>query len=151
MSDETLTVRIWRGREYLGVEDLISEGIWPAEGKKSLDGQAVLLGITWRPTPPHPITATDSPRCTRATLRTAPIPVTTPHPRRAACHNGNPSGIGTAPPAATTVRSAKQAVRRPCFRVVPSGSRSRLVPSISIPCAPCSATTAHRLGLPAVQ
>lgn len=43
--------RIWRGREYLGVEDLIAEGIWPANGKKSLDGQIVLLGITWKPTP----------------------------------------------------------------------------------------------------
>ncbi len=43
--------RIWRGRECLGVEDLIAEGIWPAEGKKSLGGQAVLLGITWKPTP----------------------------------------------------------------------------------------------------
>ena len=43
--------RIWRGRECLGIEDLIAEGIWPAEGKKSLDGQVVLLGITWKPTP----------------------------------------------------------------------------------------------------
>ncbi len=43
--------RIWRGRECLGIEDLIAEGIWPAEGKKSLDGQAVLLGMTWKPTP----------------------------------------------------------------------------------------------------
>jgi len=43
--------RIWRGRECLGIEDLIAEGQWPAEGKKSLAGQAVLLGITWRPTP----------------------------------------------------------------------------------------------------
>ncbi len=43
--------RIWRGRERLGIADLISEGIWPASGKKSLGGQAVLLGITWKPTP----------------------------------------------------------------------------------------------------
>jgi hypothetical protein len=42
---------IWRGRERLGIADLIAEGIWPASGKKSLDGQAVLLGITWKPTP----------------------------------------------------------------------------------------------------
>ena len=42
--------RIWRGRERLGVHDLIEEGIWPASGKKSLDGQPVLLGITWKPT-----------------------------------------------------------------------------------------------------
>jgi hypothetical protein len=43
--------RIWRGRECLGIEDLIAEGIWPSSGKKSLDGQAVLLGVTWKPTP----------------------------------------------------------------------------------------------------
>jgi len=43
--------RIWRGREQLGIEDLIAEGAWPAEGKKSLGDQSVLLGITWKPTP----------------------------------------------------------------------------------------------------
>ncbi len=43
--------RVWRGRELLGIEDLIAEGLWPAEGKKSLDGQAVLLEMTWKPTP----------------------------------------------------------------------------------------------------
>lgn len=43
--------RIWRGREFLGIEDLIAEGVWPASGKKLLDDQAVLLGITWKPTP----------------------------------------------------------------------------------------------------
>ena len=43
--------RIWRGRECLGIEDLIAEGAWPATGKKSLGDQAVLLGITWKPTP----------------------------------------------------------------------------------------------------
>jgi hypothetical protein len=54
-SDESMTfdaaTRVWRGRECLAAEDLIAEGIWPAEGKKSLDGQSVLLGITWKPTP----------------------------------------------------------------------------------------------------
>lgn len=43
--------RVWRGRESLAIADLITEGLWPASGKKSLDGQAVLLGITWKPTP----------------------------------------------------------------------------------------------------
>ncbi len=43
--------RIWRGRERLGVSDLIDEGIWPASGKESLEGQSVLLGVTWKPTP----------------------------------------------------------------------------------------------------
>lgn len=54
-SEEKLTfdaaTRIWRGRECLSLADLIAEGVWPAEGKKSLGGQAVLLGLTWQPTP----------------------------------------------------------------------------------------------------
>lgn len=43
--------RIWRGREIIAVTDLIAEEAWPARGKKSLDGQSVLLGITWKPAP----------------------------------------------------------------------------------------------------
>ena len=54
-SEETMTfdaaTRIWRGRECLSIEEIIAEGAWPAEGKKSLGGQSVLLGITWKPTP----------------------------------------------------------------------------------------------------
>lgn len=54
-TDEKLTfdaaTRVWRGRECLAIDDLIAEGAWPAQGKKALDGQGVLLGITWRPTP----------------------------------------------------------------------------------------------------
>lgn len=44
-------IRIWRGRERLGIQDLVAEGAWPADGKKSLDGQAVWLAVTWKPTP----------------------------------------------------------------------------------------------------
>jgi hypothetical protein len=54
-SAQTLTfdaaTRIWRGREYLRIEHLIAEGAWPAEGKKALSGQSVMLGLTWKPTP----------------------------------------------------------------------------------------------------
>ena len=54
-TEEKLTfdaaTRVWRGRECLGIEDLVTEGAWPAEGKKSLGGQSVLLGICWKPTP----------------------------------------------------------------------------------------------------
>lgn len=54
-SEEKLTFDaatvIWRGRERLGIADLIAEGTWPASGKKSLGGQPVQLGITWKPTP----------------------------------------------------------------------------------------------------
>ena len=53
-TDETMTfdasTRVWRGRECLGIEDLIAEGTWPAEGKKSLSPQVVQLGLTWKPT-----------------------------------------------------------------------------------------------------
>ena len=31
--------------------DLVAEKAWPASGKKLLNGQPVLLGITWRPAP----------------------------------------------------------------------------------------------------
>ena len=37
--------RIWRGREALSVADLITEG------KKTLDGQPVRLGLVWKPCP----------------------------------------------------------------------------------------------------
>ena len=43
--------RVWRGRECLSIEELVTEGAWPADGKKGLNGQSVLLGITWKPTP----------------------------------------------------------------------------------------------------
>ena len=53
--EETMTfdaaTRIWCGREKLLVADLVHDGTWPESGKKSLYDQAVLLGITWRPTP----------------------------------------------------------------------------------------------------
>ncbi len=46
-SEEKMTfdaaTRIWRGRERLGIEEVIAEGAWPAEGKKS-------LGNIWKPT-----------------------------------------------------------------------------------------------------
>ena len=54
-TEEKLTfdaaTRIWRGREQLSIAELVAEGAWPADGKKSLGNQSVLLGITWRPTP----------------------------------------------------------------------------------------------------
>ncbi|MEZ6039715.1 MAG: hypothetical protein R3C20_04365 [Planctomycetaceae bacterium] len=54
-TEEKLTfdaaTRIWRGRECLSVADVVEEGIWPADGKKALEAQPVLLGITWKPTP----------------------------------------------------------------------------------------------------
>lgn len=54
-TEEKLTfdaaTRIWRGRECLAIEELIAEGAWPAGGKRALNDQPVLLGLTWKPTP----------------------------------------------------------------------------------------------------
>lgn len=54
-SEEKMTfdaaTRVWRGRECLKIADLITEGAWPAEGKKSLGARPVQLGINWKPTP----------------------------------------------------------------------------------------------------
>ena len=54
-TEEKLTfdaaTRVWRGRERLTIEELVAEGTWPTEGKKSLGGQPVQFGITWKPTP----------------------------------------------------------------------------------------------------
>ncbi len=43
------STRIWRGRELLGLDDLISEDLWPASGKKEFDGQEIQLVLTWHP------------------------------------------------------------------------------------------------------
>ncbi|WP_231734161.1 hypothetical protein [Calycomorphotria hydatis] len=43
------TTSIWRGREKLSLADLITESVWPANGKKALGGQTILLGLTWQP------------------------------------------------------------------------------------------------------
>lgn len=52
-AEQTMTLdegtRIWRGRECLGIADLIAEGTWPREGPKLLGGQPVLLGLCWLP------------------------------------------------------------------------------------------------------
>ena len=47
------------------------------------------------PTPPHPITATVEPGSTLAVLNTAPTPVVTPQPIRAARSSGMSSRIFT--------------------------------------------------------
>ena len=56
--------------------------------------------------PPTPNTAALSPCCTRARLKTAPTPVTTPQPMSAADSSGTRRSIGTTWIAFTTVRSA---------------------------------------------
>ncbi|HRE84301.1 MAG TPA: hypothetical protein PLN52_24875 [Opitutaceae bacterium] len=68
-SEEPLTfdaaTRVWRGREALSIEDLVAEGMWPAEGKKALNGQSVLLGLCWKPTPGGVFTSPTSGSTTR--------------------------------------------------------------------------------------
>ena len=43
------STRIWRGRELLGLDELVAEGIWPAKGRKQFEGQSIRLGLTWNP------------------------------------------------------------------------------------------------------
>lgn len=54
-AEEALTfdaaTRIWRGRQFLSVQDLIRERTWPSNGPKTLENLPVFLGITWKPTP----------------------------------------------------------------------------------------------------
>ena len=60
-----------------------------------------------RPTPPRPKTATEDPGSTRAVLNTAPTPVITAQPNKAASSNGASSGIRMADSCATTVKREK--------------------------------------------
>jgi hypothetical protein len=103
------------------------------------------------PIPPQPTMQTASPTDTPAALRTAPTAVTTPQLRSAASHSGSSAGIGTADPAGTTQRSAKQETKMKCCTGRPSGKRRRDVPSSSVPARPWSAATSHRLRRPALH
>ena len=51
--EHTMTIdestRIWRGRELLGMSDLVAEGTWPSNGATALEGQAVQLSLAWHP------------------------------------------------------------------------------------------------------
>ena len=117
------TSRLMMSSSISGLRSTATSGAAPASRAAA---------TTCSPTPPQPTTQTPSPRATRATLRTAPKPVTTPQPSSAACQSGSSREILTALAAATTVRSAKHAVSRPCWSVSPFTCR-RLVPSSSVP------------------
>src|ERR1035438_9035706 len=72
------------------------------------------------PTPPHPITATESPRLTGAVLIAAPSPAITPQPSRPAT-SGRAAGLTLVHcPAATSVFSANEPIPRAGDRAVPS-------------------------------
>ena len=51
--EHTVTIdrstRIWRGRELLGLDELIADGTWPANGEKKFDQHAIQLSLTWHP------------------------------------------------------------------------------------------------------
>jgi hypothetical protein len=43
------STRIWRGRELLGLDELVAEESWSKQGQKQFEGQAVQLALTWHP------------------------------------------------------------------------------------------------------
>lgn len=43
------STRIWRGRELLGLDELVAEGSWPTKGQKKFAGIPVHLSLTWHP------------------------------------------------------------------------------------------------------
>ena len=43
------STRIWRGRERLGLDDLVAEGVWPEDGAKKFEDKSVQLSLTWHP------------------------------------------------------------------------------------------------------
>ncbi|MGZ0167852.1 MAG: hypothetical protein ACKVII_28370 [Planctomycetales bacterium] len=43
------STRIWRGRELLGLDELVSDGSWPKQRQKQFEGQAIQLALTWHP------------------------------------------------------------------------------------------------------
>lgn len=43
------STRIWRGRELLGLHDLVAEGVWPEDGTRKFENESVQLSLTWHP------------------------------------------------------------------------------------------------------
>src|SRR5579875_1894689 len=76
-----------------------------------------------RPTPPSPMTTTDSPARTPAVRQAAPTPVSTAHPSRAATSGAIPPGSGTTARSGTTISSANAPTPRQAWTGVPSASR----------------------------
>ena len=74
-------------------------------------GEAPAIRAPWiaeSPTPPHPITSTESPGRTFAVFSTAPTPVMTAQPRSATCSSGSDASTGNTVFAGTTERSANE-------------------------------------------
>ncbi len=88
----------------LGGEDVVrgagraGQFLLPGETSTAMTREAPAMRADWsvaRPTPPTPNTATVSPGRTRAAWWTAPYPVSTAQPSRAASTSGTPSGSGS--------------------------------------------------------
>lgn len=43
------STRIWRGRELLGIDDLISEGLWKAKEKNPMKDLPIQVNLAWHP------------------------------------------------------------------------------------------------------
>jgi hypothetical protein len=82
----------------------------------------------FRPTPPHPMTSTDDPASTLAALVTAPTPVGTEQPLRAAWGNGMSLRIGISISDGQTTYSEKVPMRA-IWKISCPLWRSRWVPS----------------------
>src|SRR5262245_42621020 len=74
------------------------------------------------PTPPHPNTATESPRPTPPALSAAPRPAITPQPNRPAAAGDAAGSTFVACPAATSVLSQKAPIPSAGDNSVPSSS-----------------------------
>ena len=97
--------------------------------------------ITDSPTPPQPTTATVDPGVTRAVFHTAPTPVDSAQPTRAARSSGTDGSMRITSPSGTRVSSPKVAVPSPRTRGVP--------PTVAYaPDRDCARPTSHSITWP---
>ena len=105
---------------------------------------------TLRPTPPKPTTATDWPGSSLAVLTTAPTPVSTAQPNKAASSSGRSGSIFTQDSRATTAWVEKAAT--PSRWLTGSASNeSRRSPESSVPAAFALAAGSQSAGRPDAQ
>jgi hypothetical protein len=102
------------------------------------------------PTPPVPITTTLLPGFTFAALTTAPKPVMTAHPSRAALSRGKSGGIFSSAFSGMTEYSENVDAPAKCLISRPS-SLKRVVPSMNRPDMRTCVPAAHSAGRPSVQ
>ena len=98
------------------------------------------------PTPPHPNTATESPRPTPPVFTAAPKPAMIPQPMSPAAAGLASAGTLTACPAATKVSSVKAPMPKAGDRGLPSGSVHRLSGVTAVEAVPGAAADAGTAG-----